>query len=71
MTLTDAEEALRAALERHEQARLQYSKMALEFAGGVAEGESLVEGLYALGLARAAVDAARLRRSLWTLRTAC
>jgi hypothetical protein len=64
MTLTDAEEALRAALERHEQARLHYSKMALEFAGEVVEGEPFVEGLYALGVARAAVDAARLRLKL-------
>src|SRR4051794_36347051 len=64
MELVDAEEALRAALERHEQARLHYAQMALEFAGEVTEGDPFVEGLYALGVARAAVDAARLRLKL-------
>lgn len=64
MKLADAEEALRAALERHEQARLHYSKLTLEFAGEVVEGELFVEGLYALGVARATVDAARLRLKL-------
>jgi hypothetical protein len=38
--------------------------MALEFSSEIIGGESLVEGLYALGIARAAVDAARLRLKL-------
>ncbi|MGB9179580.1 MAG: hypothetical protein WCB68_10090 [Pyrinomonadaceae bacterium] len=42
MKKADAEEALRAALERHEQARLHYIKMASEFSGEIIEGEPFV-----------------------------
>jgi hypothetical protein len=62
--ITHAKESLRLALERHEQARQYYSNLIVEFAQDAGEVDAFVNGLYDLGVARAAVDAARLRLKL-------
>lgn len=59
-----AEESFSSALERHEQARLHYVRLTTEFAQDVGEVEAFMNGLYDLGVARAAVDATRLRLKL-------
>lgn len=59
-----AEELFREALERHEAVRQRYSAMALEVQSGVTNDESIVEALYELGVARAVVEASRLRLKL-------
>jgi hypothetical protein len=62
--MTHAKELLRLALERHEQARQYYSRLIVEFAQDAGEVGAFVNGLYDLGVARAAVDASRLRLKL-------
>src|SRR5258708_4561363 len=65
LRFTDAVDGLRAALERYEHARMRRKMVLDELAqNGDVDDEVLVESLYAVGVARAAVDAARLRLKL-------